>query len=240
MKHELTSAKDRLAVAIDVTGVDAARRLLDLVYDEVGVIKIGHQLAYSGGFALIEELSSAGKPVFADLKLLDIDNTVAHGVESVAASGAAYLTIHAYPNTMRAAAKALGPAAAMMLLGVTVLTSMDDADLLETGYSATAHKLVLKRGQQAKDAGIGGLICSAKETNSLRNALGPNMRLITPGIRFTGDSAGDQKRVVTPQRAIADGADVLVIGRSITAASDPSAAARRAVDEIAQGLADRT
>jgi len=233
------SPKDRLAVALDVTGRDAAMRMLDLVGDEVGVIKIGHRLAYSGGFSLIEELAKAGKQVFADLKLLDIDQTVAEGARSVAATGAAYLTVHAYPKAMRAGVKALGPDAHLKLLGVTVLTSMDDQDLQEAGYAVPADQLVMTRALQAQQAGMPGLICSALEATSLRAALSPDMLLVTPGIRFAGGDAGDQKRVVTPQKAIADGADILVMGRPITAAEDPKAAARRAVEEIEAGLAAR-
>jgi orotidine-5'-phosphate decarboxylase len=160
--------------------------MLDAVIDEVGIVKIGHRLAYSGGFSLIEELSQSGKPVFADLKLLDIDQTVAEGVRSVAATGAAYLTVHAYPKAMRAAVEALGPDASLKLLGVTVLTSMDDEDLQEAGYAVPADQLVMARAMQAQQAGMPGLICSALEATSLRSALGPDMLLVTPGIRFAG------------------------------------------------------
>lgn len=238
--HSFPTARDRLALALDVTGVDAARRMLDVVGDEVGIIKIGHRLSFSGGFGLIEELSRAGKPVFADLKLLDIDQTVAEGVRSVAATGAAYLTIHAYPKAMRAGVDALGLGPSLKLLGVTVLTSMDDGDLVEAGYADSAQALVQKRALQAKEAGMPGLICSALEVTSLRALLGPDMLLITPGIRFADSKGDDQKRVVTPQKAIAEGADALVIGRPITAADDPKAAARRAVEDIEAGLAVRS
>ncbi|MEM6711670.1 MAG: orotidine-5'-phosphate decarboxylase [Pseudomonadota bacterium] len=239
MKHTLNTPKDRLALALDVTGANAARQVLDAVLDEVGVIKIGHQLAYSGGFALIEELSRAGKPVFADLKLLDIDNTVAHGVQSVAETGAAYLTVHAYPKTMQAAVEALGPDPSMTLLGVTVLTSMDDEDVQAAGYAVPAAALVMTRAMQADQAGMPGLVCSALEVTALRSALGSKMRLVTPGIRFADNDVGDQKRVVTPAKAITAGADVLVMGRAITGADDPKSAARRAVDEIEAGLVSR-
>ena len=233
------SPKDRLAVALDVTGRDAALAMLDRVGDEVGIIKIGHQLAYSGGFSLIEDLARAGKTVFADLKLLDIDQTVAHGVASVAGTGAAFLTLHAYPKAMRAARQALGPNSRLTLLGVTVLTSMDDDDLAEAGYGVPADQLVLARALQARQIGMSGLVCSAREAPALRAALGPDMLLVTPGIRFLDGDAGDQKRVMTPELAIASGADILVIGRPITAASDPKAAARRAVEAIQAGLDQR-
>ncbi|MBV6659062.1 MAG: orotidine-5'-phosphate decarboxylase [Devosiaceae bacterium] len=241
---QLATARDRLAIALDVTGVDAARRLLDLVGDEVGVIKIGHQLAYSGGFGLIEELSRAGKAVFADLKLLDIDQTVAQGARSVAQTGATFLTIHAYPKAMRAAVAALGGDTQLNLLGVTVLTSMDGTDLTEAGYANTASALVRLRAVQAREAGMPGLVCSPQEAGALRALLGPDKFLVTPGIRFDdGDSVGsgdDQKRVATPDWAIAQGADILVMGRPITAAADPVSAARRAVDAIEAGLAARS
>lgn len=238
--HTFPTAKDRLVLALDVTGVDAARKMLDAVGDEVGIVKIGHRLAYSGGFGLIEELSRAGKQVFADLKLLDIDQTVAEGVRSVAATGAAYLTLHAYPKAMLAGVEALGSNSGLNLLGVTVLTSMDDGDLVDAGYADNAQTLVQKRALQAKEAGMPGLVCSALEAASLRALLGPHMLLITPGIRFADNESDDQKRVMTPQKAIADGADALVIGRPITAAADPKAAARRAVEAIEAGLAART
>ena len=204
----LPDAKSRLALGLDVTGVDAARAMLDRVGDEIGVIKIGHRLAYSGGFGLIEELSRAGKTVFADLKLLDIDQTVAEGVRSVAATGATFLTVPAYPKAMRVGVEALGPNPTLNLLGVTVLTAMDDEDLQEAGYAVPADQLVMARALQAQQAGMPGLICSALEAPALRQALGQDMLLVTPGIRFADGEAGDQKRVVTPQKAIADGADI--------------------------------
>lgn len=236
---QLPDAKSRLCVGLDVTGVDAAHALLDQIGDEAGVFKIGHRLAYSGGFGLIEELSRAGKTVFADLKLLDIDQTVAEGVRSVAATGATYLTVHAYPKAMRTGVDALGPNPSLNLLGVTVLTSMDDEDLQEAGYAVPADQLVMARALQAQQAGMPGLICSAMEAPALRKALGPDMLLVTPGIRFSDGEAGDQKRVVTPHKAIVDGADILVMARPIINAADPRAAARRAVEEIDAGLAAR-
>lgn len=234
--REFTSPKERLAVAFDVSGPDAARALLDKIGDEIGIVKIGYQLAYSGGFSLIEELSQAGKTVFADLKLLDIDQTVTHGVRSMAQSGARYLTIHAYPKAMRSALAALGADDDLTLLGVTVLTSMDDDDMVEAGYAQSAAAMVETRAQQALSAGIPGLVCSAREATALRKKVGNAMLLVTPGIRFGDDQLGDQKRVMTPQRAVAAGADILVIGRPITASDDPQAAARRAVEAIEQGL----
>ncbi|MEM6383402.1 MAG: orotidine-5'-phosphate decarboxylase [Pseudomonadota bacterium] len=229
-------AKDRLALALDVSGADEARRMLDRVGDEVGIIKIGYQLAFSGGMDLIRELSHAGKSVFADLKLLDIDNTMAHGIRSVAALGATFLTIHAYPKAMRTAVDTLGDDHALTVLGVTVLTSMDDTDLSEAGYAGSTQSLVRLRATQAQQAGMPGLVCSAREVPLLRELAGSDMLLVTPGIRFADDGASDQKRIVTPDRAIADGADILVMGRPITGSGDPRSAARRAVEAIEAGL----
>ncbi|MEM1288005.1 MAG: orotidine-5'-phosphate decarboxylase [Pseudomonadota bacterium] len=240
MSHRFASVKDRLAVALDVTGVDAARRLLDQIGDEVGIVKIGYQLAYSGGFTLMEELSRAGKQVFADLKLFDIDQTVAHGVRSVAQVGVRFLTIHAYPKTMRAAMASLEGKDAPTLLAVTVLTSMDDKDLREAGYQDRAADLVAKRAVQARQAGIPGLVCSAREVVALRGHVGSDMLLVTPGIRFAHDASGDQKRIMTPDKAIALGSDILVIGRPITASTDPRAAAQRALEAMEVGLERRT
>lgn len=230
-----SSAADRIAVALDVASVGEARRLISGVADHVGVFKIGHQLAFAGGLDLVTELARSGHRVFLDMKLLDIGNTVAHGVNSVAALGATYLTIHAYPQAMRAAVGA-SDRGDLTLLGVTLLTSMDDDDLAETGYAGTADDLVARRAGQAREIGMGGLICSPKELTRLRPLVGPDMLLVTPGIRPAGSDIGDQKRIATPGTAIRDGADLLVIGRPITQAADPAEAARRIGDEIAEAL----
>jgi orotidine-5'-phosphate decarboxylase len=226
------SARDRLIVALDLPSVAQARAMVDRLGDAVGFYKIGMELTYSGGLSLAEELVRDGKKVFLDLKLHDIPNTVARATEQVAGLGATFLTIHAYPQTMKAARQALGNST-LKLLAVTVMTSYDDADLREAGFAFGVKDLVARRAQQAKDCGVHGLILSAEEAASMRAAVGPGMLLVTPGIRPAGADVADQKRVMTPARAIAAGADYLVIGRPVTQAADPRAAAEAITAEIA-------
>lgn len=225
----------RLIVALDVAGVDEARRLIDRIGDAATFYKIGYRLAFAGGLALAEELVRSGRQVFLDLKLHDIGNTVEEGVASVAGLGATFLTVHAYPQTMRAALRGRG-GSPLKILAVTVLTSYDDADLTEAGYELTAADLVARRAAQARDIGIDGLVCSAAEAESVRALVGPDRLIVTPGIRPAGAEAGDQKRVVTPADAIRRGADYLVVGRPITGAADPMAAASAVVEEIASAV----
>ena len=172
--------------------------------------------------------------MFVDLKLHDIGNTVAKGVESVAKLGATFLTVHAYPQTMHAAVDARA-GSQLRILAVTVLTSYDDADLAASGYDFTVPELVAERAAQARDIGVDGLVCSGAEAHLLRPMVG-RMTLVTPGIRPAGAAAGDQKRVMTPGEAIAAGADYLVIGRPIVAAPDPKAAADAIVAEIDRAM----
>ncbi len=233
-------ADDRLIVALDVPSVDEARVAIDELGDAVSFYKIGHQLCFAphrhNGLQLAQELVEEGKKVFLDLKLLDIDNTVAKGVESVVGMGVDMLTLHAYPKAMRAAVEALGDHA-LTLLGVTVLTSMDDTDLEEAGYGLPAADLVTMRARQAKAAGMGGLVASALEAAAIRDIVGPydhgtGMAIVTPGIRPTGTAHGDQKRVMTPARALESGASHLVIGRPIMEASNRREAAQAILEEI--------
>ena len=171
----------------------------------------------------------------SSIKLHDIGNTVAQGVKSVARLGATFLTVHAYPQTMRAAVEARE--GSLRILAVTVLTSSDDADLAEAGYACGTAALVARRAAQARDIGVDGLVCSAEEAAELRAIAGPKLMLVTPGIRPAGSDSGDQKRVMTPRAAIAAGADYLVVGRPILAAGDPKAAAQAIIEEIAQQAA---
>jgi orotidine-5'-phosphate decarboxylase len=228
----MLDARDRLILALDVPSVAAAENLVERLGDTVSFYKVGYQLAFAGGLPFAETLVRAGKQVFLDLKLHDIGNTVARGVESVARLGATFLTVHAYPQTMKAAVEARGEAG-LRILAVTVLTSYDDADLAAAGYDFTVTELVAERAAQARDIGVDGLVCSAEEVNNLRPVVGSGLMLVTPGIRPAGADAGDQKRVMTPARAIAAGADYLVVGRPIVAAADPKAAAAAIVAEIA-------
>jgi orotidine-5'-phosphate decarboxylase len=226
---------DRLIVALDLPGVAAAEAMIARLGDSVNFYKIGYQLAYAGGLPLVRELASSGKKVFIDLKLHDIGNTVARGVESIATLGATFLTVHAYPQTMKAAVEARA-GSNLKILAVTVLTSYDDGDLHAAGYRLGVSDLVEARAQQAKALGIDGLVSSPEEAAALRKSVGHQMRLVTPGIRPAGSASGDQKRIMTPSRAIAAGADYLVVGRPITEAADPQAAADAIQAEIAQAL----
>ena len=225
--------RDRLIVALDVAEAASAEKLVEAIGDAAAFYKVGMELAYAAdGLALVGRLATAGKQVFVDLKLHDIPNTVERATAQVARLGATFLTVHAYPQTMRAAvAGARGSSVA--ILGVTVLTSSDDADLLEAGYRFGVVEMVRRRAEQAQALGVQGLVASAAEAKSVRAAVGPKMILVTPGIRPAGADVGDQKRVATPGSAIRDGADYLVVGRPITTASDPRRAARAIVEEIA-------
>ena len=227
--------RDRLIVALDVPGVEAAQAMIGRLGDSVTFYKIGYQLAYAGGLSLVRPLADAGKKVFIDLKLHDISNTVARGVESLKALGATFLTVHAYPQTMKAAVEARGNSS-LKILAVTVLTSYDDGDLKAAGYSVRVSDLVETRARQAKALGVDGIVCSPEEAGVLRKLAGPQMSLVTPGIRPAGAAVGDQKRIMTPARAIASGADYLVVGRPVLEAADPAAMAKAIQAEIAQAL----
>ena len=224
--------RERLIVALDLPSVEAAEALVARLGDVVSFYKIGYQLAYAGGLAYAQKLTGASKQVFLDLKLHDIGNTVAQGVKSVARLGATFLTVHAYPQTMQAAVEARE--GGLRILGVTVLTSYDDNDLKAAGYETSVKALVAHRAEQARALGVDGLVCSPEEAANVRAIAGGGMALVTPGIRPAGAQAGDQKRIMTPAAAIAAGADYLVVGRPVVAASDPRAAAEAIIAEIAQ------
>ena len=220
-------------VALDLDTRAEAEALIGRLGDRAGFFKIGYQLFYGGdGLALGKDLLKAGKKVFFDLKLLDIDNTVERGVAAIAATGATMLTVHAYPQCMRAAVR--GAAGSdLRVLGVSVLTSMDDADVAEAGFARDTAGLVALRAQQARDAGIGGVVASPHEAQMVRSIVGPKMAVVTPGVRPAGSALGDQKRVMGPREALDAGASHLVIGRPITAAPDPLAAYMAIEKEIA-------
>jgi orotidine-5'-phosphate decarboxylase len=226
-------ARERLIVALDIPSVAAAEAMVTRLGDSVWFYKIGYQLAFAGGLPFAAGLIAAGKQVFLDLKLHDIGNTVAKGVESVAQLGATFLTVHAYPQTMKAAVEGK-QGSTLRILAVTVLTSYDDADLAAAGYEMNVKELAAARAAQARDTGVDGLVCSAEEAATLRDIAGPGMVLVTPGIRPAGSAVGDQKRIMTPARAIEAGADYLVVGRPILGARDPKAAADAIVIEIEQ------
>jgi orotidine-5'-phosphate decarboxylase len=223
--------RERLIVALDIPSVDAAEAMVARLGDTVLFYKIGYQLAFAGGLDYAPKLVQSGKRVFLDLKLHDIGNTVAAGVKSVARLGASFLTVHAFPQVMQAAVEARENG--LRILAVTVLTSLKDADLAKAGYAATVRELALLRAEQACDIGVDGLVCSPEEVATLRSAVRDKLVLVTPGIRPAGAVADDQKRVATPATTIGAGADYLVVGRPIIAASDPKAAVAAIVAEIA-------
>ncbi len=229
----INDLRDRMIVALDVPTVREAYHLVTRLGDGASFYKIGYRLAFAGGLSLAEELTREGKKVFLDLKLHDIGNTVREGVESLGRMDLAFLTVHAYPQTMRGAVEGRG-AGRTRLLAVTALTSYDDDDLHDAGYRLAVQELVALRAQQARTAGIDGIVCSAAEAGIVRAAIGEGMCIVTPGIRPAGADSGDQKRTLTPAEAIRAGVDHMVIGRPIIRAVDPRAAAGAIMDEIAQ------
>ena len=228
-------ARDRMIVALDVADTAKAAMLVKTLGDSVSFYKIGMELVYGGGLEFATDLAASGKKVFLDLKLHDIPNTVQKAAAQVSRLGMTYLTVHAFPQTMKAALEGTR-GTDTKILGVTVMTSYDDSDLLAAGYAMGVKELVAHRARQAKEIGIGGLILSAEEVRAMRKFVGDTLALVTPGIRPAGAAIGDQKRVMTPGEAIAAGATRLVIGRPITEASDPKAAADAIVQEIEAAL----
>jgi orotidine-5'-phosphate decarboxylase len=229
---EIDDPRDRLIVALDVASVAEAETLVERIGDAASFYKIGYRLAYAGGLGLVPRLARAGLKVFLDLKLHDIGNTVEEGVRAITDLGATFLTVHAYPQTMRAAVRGRG-SDGPKLLAVTVLTSYDEADAREAGYALSVADLVARRSAQAAEAGIDGVVCSAAEAMSVRGIVGADRLIVTPGIRPAGSGTGDQKRVMTPREARAAGIDHVVVGRPITGAADPRATAQAIVAELA-------
>ena len=227
-----TAPRDRLIVALDVATVAEAEALVGRIGDAATFYKIGYRLAYAGGLALVPRLAAAGLKVFLDLKLHDIGNTVEEGVRALADLGPTFLTVHAYPQTMRAAVRGRGTGG-LQILAVTVLTSYDEADAREAGYALPVADLVAQRARQADEAGIDGIVCSAVEAVSVRGVVGPSRLIVTPGIRPAGSGLSDQKRVMTPVEARRAGIDHVVVGRPITGAADPRAVAQAIVAEMA-------
>ena len=226
------SARDHLILALDTTDPGRARALVDATKGLVGVYKIGLEFAMSGGLPFAEKLASEGHRVFLDMKLLDISNTVAGAVRGAGALGVEYLTVHAYPQAI-AAAVAARPKG-LKIVAVTVLTSLSDTDLADAGYTKGAADLVARRIRSAVELGADALVCSPQEATQARKS---GLTVITPGVRRIEDATGDQKRVATPQTAMAAGADLLVVGRPITGAPDPAEAARDYLHAIDEGLA---
>jgi len=222
-------------VALDYAAAAPALGLAKRLSPELCRLKVGKELFTRCGPQLVEQLQQLGFEVFLDLKFHDIPNTVAAAVRAAAELGVWMVNVHAGGGRrmMVAAGEALQSFTTRpLLIGVTVLTSMSDEDLLELGYTESARQRVMRLAALAADSGLDGVVCSALEAGDLRRARGGEFRLVTPGIRLAGDAAGDQRRVVSPADAVAMGADYLVIGRSVTGAADPLAALQRVHTEL--------
>ncbi len=228
-------ARERLIVALDVPTVTEARALVERLGDSVVFYKIGKQQIFAGGIELAKELLANGKKVFLDAKLNDIGATVQKATENIVKLGVDFLTIHGDAPAIRAAVAGRG-GDKLKIFGVTVLTSLDQNDLADMGFDKSLAELIDHRARKVKEAGGDGVIASGHEAARIRQMAGDDFLIITPGIRPAGTDAGDQKRVMTPARAIAAGADYLVVGRPITQAGDPKAAAEAIVAEIKAAL----
>jgi orotidine-5'-phosphate decarboxylase len=232
-------ARDRLIVALDFPEVAVAEGIVQRLGSGVAFYKIGLELVMAGGLDLARRLSGAGKRVFLDMKLLDIENTVERATRAAAATGATFLTVHAHDGKTLRAAVAGRAGTRLRILGVTVLTNLERADLAEQGLAEAPADVVVRRAQLARAAGCDGVVASGLEAELVRRAVGPDVAIVTPGIRAPGGAAGDQARVATPQSAIAAGADYLVVGRPITQAAEPPRAAAEFVQAIEDALASR-
>jgi len=232
--------RDQLAFALDYPTLAEAEAGAERVRDVVGVLKVGLELFIAEGPAAARLGAKLGTRLFLDLKLHDIPETVERAVATAGQLGASLLTLHAAGGRRMleaAATRAQREGAGLKLLAVTVLTSLDAADLAATGVSATPVEHVLRLGKLARASGIQGLVCSTSEVRALRDALGAEAILVTPGIRPAGAAAGDQKRVGTPASALRDGSSLLVVGRPIRDAADPAAAARSILAEMSGAFA---
>lgn len=214
---------DPVIIALDFESAAEAERLVTALGDSAGFYKVGMELYAAAGMDYVRSLVDRGKRVFLDMKYYDIGETVRRAVAVAARSGASFLTVHSVGQVMRAAVEGRGDSP-MKLIAVTVLTSFDQKDVAEMGYSMTLADLVRQRVALSMEAGVDGLVASPLEARSIRAQAGPHAILITPGVRSRGASAGDQKRVATPAEAVRDGADYLVIGRQVSRAADPRAA----------------
>ena len=237
MTPRIRAPRERLVFPLDFPTLAEARQAAERLAPSVGVLKVGLELFVREGPAAtrLGTTGSMGCEVFLDLKLHDIPETVERAVDGAAALGVRYLTVHAgggsamLARAVAAAARAPSP---LTILAVTVLTSLDTGDLAAQGVPGSARDHVIRLGRMAWEAGVRGFVTSPAEARALREALGPTALLVTPGIRPAGSGAGDQKRVATPAQAIADGADLLVVGRPIRDAANPRAAAEAVVAEI--------
>lgn len=228
---DTTLADSRLYVALDLPSIDDARAMVKSLGDAIVSYKIGLQLLPLGGAQFGRELADAGKNVFLDFKLHDIDATVEKATKSIAGLGADLLTVHARPDVMKAAARGRGEDG-LKVLGVTVLTSLDQEALKAIGYQQSPEELVMRRVEQALEAGIDGVVSSPLEAAAIRRQVPDDFLVVTPGVRLPGGDMGDQKRVASPKDALTSGASHLVVGRPITGAPNPYAAALSILENI--------
>lgn len=241
-------ARDRLILAVDTPSLDEARRYLDELHQHVGVFKIGLQLFTHYGPEILKIFQSAGARIFLDCKFLDIPNTVAKAAEEATAHGVQMFTVHASggKGMLKAAADAVAQKSKQLnipaptILAVTVLTSMNQETLSnELGVDSRVEDHVVRLARLCKESGVTGLVASPEESTRLRQELGSQMIIVTPGVRPSWAEANDQSRFTTPQQAIVNGSDYLVVGRPITSAPDPKDAAKKIVAEIEEALASR-
>lgn len=220
-----------IIVALDFETADEARRLVSQLGTQVNFYKVGMELYAAAGMDFVRELAGQGKDVFLDLKFYDIPETVKRAVAQVARTGVRFLTVHSVASVMKAAAEGRAKSP-LKLLAVTVLTSFGPEDMEDLGHECSVSDLVEERARKAVRAGMDGVVCSPREARMVREVLGSQPLIVTPGVRSPGAAAGDQKRVATPAQAIRDGASYLVIGRQITRAADPAAEAAKVIAEI--------
>ena len=234
-----SAARERLIVALDVSSVVEAQALVQRIGEAAGIYKVGLQLFTAEGPRVVRDLVSSGRRVFLDLKLHDIPNTVGHAVKSAVELGAHMLTVHAAGGTamLRAATDAAGDQ--LNILAVTVLTSLSDNDMQEIGISGRVADQALRMAELAQNTGCRGVISSPREASLLRKALGEGFAIVTPGVRPAGAERHDQQRIATPAEAIGNGASHIVVGRPITHAPDPAAAARAIISEIEKAKVGR-
>ncbi len=229
-----------LIIALDVPDADNALDLVRRIGPAADFYKVGMELYAAAGMSVVDQLGRMGKQVFLDLKLYDIGETVKRATRRILRNEAvSLLSVHGSGAVMRAAVEGKGNSAAT-LLAVTVLTSFDQEDLADLGYQMPVSELVELRVRKAVESGIGGIVCSPLEVQRVRDVGGPQLKLVTPGVRSAGAATGDQKRVATPAEALASGADYLVIGRQVTHADDPRAAAEAVLAEVDTEISKRS
>ncbi|MBN2718405.1 MAG: orotidine-5'-phosphate decarboxylase [Deltaproteobacteria bacterium] len=239
MSVTIDEARKRLILALDVPGLNEANVLLDKIQGKVGLVKVGLELFTACGPAAVKAVRDRGIDVFLDLKLHDIPATVGGAVRSALALDVAMLTVHTGGSTAMLTEAAKEAGASLKILGVTLLTSMGEDDLAPVCLTGKPSEIVEKRAALAAKCGLGGIVCSPKEVQLVRKAVGKDISIITPGIRPAGAAMGDQKRAATPASAIADGADYLVVGRPIRGAENPASAADAIAEEIAAALSSK-